>query len=73
MSVPLFYAFSSIVASYICYACMLRERNKNVAFMTGFVVLWLSHNSIISFFLVMGGLVWRLCVWRGGGGGGVAV
>ena len=36
--------------------------------MTGFVVLWLSHNSIISFLLVMGVWGWRL--WGGGGGGG---
>ena len=44
---------------------MLRGQNKNVASMTGFVVLWLSHNSIISFFfLVMGGWGWRL---KGGG------
>ena len=35
--------------------------------MTGFVVLWLSHNSIISFLLVMGVWGWRL--WEGGGGG----
>ena len=31
--------------------------------MTGFVVFWLSHNSIISFLLVMGVWGWRL--WGG--------
>ena len=36
--------------------------------MTGFVVLWLSHNSIISFVLVMG--VWGCRLGGGGGGGG---
>ena len=39
--------------------------------MTGFIVLWLSHNSIISFLLVMGVWGWRLCVCVGGGGGNI--
>ena len=41
-----------------------------MASMTGFVVLWLSHNSIISFLLVMGVWGWRLWGGVGGGGGG---
>ena len=51
-------------------ACLslLRRQDKYVVSMTGFVVLWLSHNSIISFLLVMGVWGWRL--WGGGGGGG---
>ena len=42
-----------------------------MAAMTGFVVLWLPHNSIISFPLVMG--VWGGGCGGGGGGGGVAL
>ena len=40
---------------------LLRGQDKNVASMTGFVVVWLSHNSIISLLLVMSAWGWRMC------------
>ena len=45
-------------AFVIACPSMLRERNKNMVSITGFVVLW-------SFLLVMGGWGWRLCVGKG--------